>query len=692
MSKTHLARSTLSLALIAAIQSSFAADEHHLLEEVIVTAQKVQSTAQDTAASLSVISAKSISDSASFSADDILRNVQSVEVQGAARGLVFSIRGLGSDLPPGVGESSVSTNYDGVYSIRAEAGTLGFYDSERVEVLRGPQGTLYGRNATGGVINFISKNPSLEATDGYITLGAGNEGFFRAEAAANVKVSDDSAVRVAGTSIRRDGFLSNGHNDAENEGARIKYLYNPSDDLSVLLGYDYVHLGGRGAGAVGDAEWEAGDYYETTDPTFGAGQDYKSHKVYANIDAKVGPGVLTFIPAYQTAEGTNEGFFGGRGTDGFDPKDIEQNSLELRYASDADADIEWVFGAFYYDYSQLQQGNDLILGPGNSVIRAPVTATTLNEGESRAVFGQFTVPLSDTMRITAGGRYTDDQRYSEGDFPSPFSGSRDDTFTDWKLALETDINEATLVYVQAATGFRPGGVNPFDQSTYDPESLTSYEVGLKSELIESRLQLNASAFFYDYEDYQVVDFFIGPNGPNLVFYNADAENLGLEIELNAAPTESDRFNLAFTYLDSEITSDLCLNPSGYTGGTVDSCAAIGLQGFNFEGQQLPHVPEISIKGGYEHIYRADAGWELSARLDVRHVDEQYVAPSIVDVALQEAYTTGDITVSWQSASDKVALSAFVKNVSDEAIKTGYFVGFSTVAAPRTYGINATYHF
>jgi iron complex outermembrane receptor protein len=692
MKKLTFTKSALAVGLAVTAQFGIADSDSNLLEEVVVTAQKVTSTAQDTAASLSVVSAKSISDSGSFSADDILKNVQSVEVQGAARGLVFSIRGLGSDLPPGVGESSVSTNYDGVYSIRAEAGTLGFYDSERVEVLRGPQGTLYGRNATGGVINFISKNPTLEGNEGYVTLGVGSDGFFRAESAGNFAINEDSALRIAATSIRRDGFLSNGHNDSEGEGARLKYLYNPSDDLSVLLGYDYIHLGGRGAGGVDDANWAAGNYYTTTDPEFGAGQDYSSSKFYANIEAKMGPGILTFIPAYQTGDGSNEGFFGGRGTDGFDPKDINQKSMELRYSNDPDSNVEWVTGLFYYEYSQLQQGNDLLLNPDNSVTRVPVTARTLNEGDSKAVFGQITTPLSETLRLTLGGRYTQDERYSEGDFPFPFSGTVDDSFTDWKVALESDINDNSLFYIQAATGFRPGGVNPLNQELFDPEDLTSYELGLKSELIEGRLQLNASLFHYDYADYQVVDFFIGPSGPNLVFYNADAENTGLELELNAAPSESDRINLAITYLDSEITSDLCLNPSGYTGGTVASCSANGLQGYNFKGERLPHAPELSVKGGYEHIYQADAGWELSARLDIRYVDEQFVAPSIVDVARQESYTTGDLTLSWQSASDKLALSAFVKNLADEAVKTGYFVGFTTVGAPRTYGINATYKF
>jgi iron complex outermembrane receptor protein len=135
-----------------------------------------------------------------------------------------------------------------------------------------------------------------------------------------------------------------------------------------------------------------------------------------------------------------------------------------------------------------------------------------------------------------------------------------------------------------------------------------------------------------------------------------------------------------------------LNPTGYTGGTVDSCAAIGLQGFNFKGQRLPHAPELTVKAGYEYVYQAPAGWNLTGRIDLRYKDEQFVAPNIEDVAKQDAYTTGDLTLSWRSASDNMNVSAFVKNINDEAVKTGYFVGYVTVGAPRTYGMNFTYNF
>ncbi len=660
------------------------------LEEVIVYAQKKPSTVQNTAASLSVIGGKQALQAATVDAADLLKNVVGVEVQGAARGLVFAIRGLGSDLPPGVGESSVSTNFDSVYSIRAEAGTLGFYDLDRTEVLRGPQGTLYGRNATGGVINFYSKKPVLGETEGYVSAAAGNYGFYRLEGAYNVDLGDTHGLRVAAVTTDRDGYLSNDHMDSEGNGARLKYLFQPSDDFSLMLGYDFIHLGGRGGGGVEDAKWATGDYYETSDPLIGDGQDYNAHKVYANIEANVGPGKLTVIPAYQTAQGDNEGFFGGRGNSGEDPADVTQNSLEVRYSNLEDSKIQWVVGLFHYDYEQAQNGFELsrdgTLGPYQE---------NFNKGESDAIFGQVTIPFSDVTRLTLGGRYTDDHREAFGTTPfPPFSieGTKDDSFVDWKISIEQDVSEDVMMYAQAATGFRPGGISNFDGSVFDPEELLSYEFGVKSRFWNERAQLNASYFYYDYSGYQVADFFFGPTGPNLVFYNADAVNSGLEMEFILIPTENGKLNISATYLDSEITSDLCLNPFGYFGPSDDSCTDAGAVGLNFNGERLPHAPEYSIKAGYDHRFESSAGWSLTPRVDVRLIDEQFVSANNQEVARQDSYVVGDLSLTWATEDDSLSVSAYVKNVSDEAVKTGYFVGYTLPGAPRTYGINLVKNF
>ena len=685
-----------------ALAQEDAEDSNRRLDTVTVTAEKVESSAQDVAASLAVVDATSLERLAQITADDALRNVTGVEVQGAARGATVAVRGIGSDLPPGAGESSVSTNFDGVYSIRAEAAMLGFYDLDRIEVLRGPQGTLYGRNATAGVVNVISADPVIGETGGRFTVGAGSDSLYHGDAAFNFSLSDTVAVRGAIAAIQRDGYLSNGQDDADHYGGRLKLLVEPNDDFRLLLGTEFTHLGGLSQGAVPTANFLAGNPYEATDPTF-EGQDYDGYKVYAKVDVGIGPGILTFIPAYQDGSGTLRGFFGGRGTFGEDPKIIEQTSAELRYASRPESDIQWVVGAYYYDYEQGNTSRDLTQDPvtGGFVIGANEGFNT-NTGESTAFFGQLTVPLTDQFRLTGGVRQTEDERTAESLFfppppppgapppppgapppppPAPVGGVVTGDFTDWKIGAEWDLSDDSLLYATVATGFRPGGFNSFNSTNFGPEELISYEVGSKNVFADGAMQFNATAFYYDYQDYQVVNFFIGPTGPNLVFLNADATNWGIEADFLGNLTDNDTVNVSVAYLDSEITSDLLLNP-------VDPFTPE-----NFRGERLPHSPEWTIKGGYEHVFNLANGSTLTPRIDVRYVSEQFVAPNNSPGATQDAYTTGDLSLTWSSAEDDgFSVTGYVKNFADEAVLRSFFVGFVQVSPPQTYGVTVSKKF
>ena len=197
-------------------------EQGQTLTDIVVTAAKTENTLQKTGISVTTVDGLKLRETGVSSTDQALRDVPNVVVQGAARGFVVAMRGVGSDLPPGVGESAVSTNFDGIYNFRAESGTLGFYDMNRIEVLRGPQGTLYGRNATGGVVNVISNDPVLGKYEGYGTVDVGNYDQLRVEGAANAPIGENVAARVSFASINRDGYLSNGTNDAVGSGMRAK--------------------------------------------------------------------------------------------------------------------------------------------------------------------------------------------------------------------------------------------------------------------------------------------------------------------------------------------------------------------------------------------------------------------------------------------------------------------------------------
>ncbi|NBC34975.1 TonB-dependent receptor [Novosphingobium sp. FSY-8] len=666
-----------SLCLIAAWAPAAAAEtsaEKPSLNDIVVTAQKTTSTLQKTPIAISVVKGEDVAALGQTSADEVLKSVSGVEVQGAARGQVIAIRGLGTDTPPGVGESSVSTNFDGVYSIRAESNTLGFYDLERVEVLRGPQSTLYGRNATGGVVNMISANPVLNQRSLNVSMGAGNYSLMRGEAALNLPLGDTVALRVSGTGISRDGYLNNGHADQQGAGLRAKLLWKPSAELSVLTGFEGAWLKGHGSGGVEVANFAAGQHYTTADSGIG-GQDYFGYKVWGQVDWKVGPGTVTLIPAFQHGSGTNNGVFGGRGTYGSDPANIDQGSVELRYASAPGAKVQWLVGLYHYDYSQYTFSLD-------NATYGSSAGYSYNRGISNAVFGQVTVPLAPGLRLIGGLRQTWDKRRASGTdvFGNIVGGSLSNSFFDYRGGLEYDLGSHSLAYVTASSAFRPGGVNPFNGSTFLPERLHAYEVGVKNRFLDNRLQLNLSGFYYDYSKYQVVDFFIGATGPNLVFYNVDAKNYGLEADMQAALSTADTVNASLTYLHSRIEGDLILHPA-------DPFTSV-----NFRGERLPHAPEWTIKGGYQHVFDLNRAGSLTARADLRYVSKQYIAPNNTSGATQDAYATVDASLAWRSANDRLSVTAFIKNITDKAVKTAYFVGYVMVGAPQTYGFTVSAKF
>lgn len=640
-----------------------------MLEEITVTAEKREASLQKTPLSMTAVKGENIREMGKVTADEVLKDVPGVVVQRASRGFVISMRGLGSDLPPGVGESSVSTNFDGVYHFRAEAGTLGYYDLERVEVLRGPQGTLYGRNATAGVVNVVSKNPGDEF-GGYGTVEIGTDSLLRMEGAVNVPVNNDFSARMAFVSINRDGFLSNGQDDAVGSAARGKVRYEPSEDVKIVLSTEYTKIGGHGPGSANLSELQAGNEYVSTEPET-LSQDYTSYKISVHADVTAGPGVITFIPSYQYSDGIV--WFENRDGEpekSWDPLDAEAVSAELRYASHSDAKIQWVGGLYYYD----QESG--ILGNGN-----PTEKTDMMT--SYAAFGQVTIPITAALRGIAGARIAYDEKSYHNISLDPSTAENDWTAFDWKLGLEYDLSEDVLAYLTMATGHRPGGFNSFALAgdlvgtTFEPEELVSAEIGIKSRFVNNRVQVNADVFYYDYEEYQVSDFYT-PDGeffPVMLIYNASVvENYGAELETEMLLTQSTIGKFSLTYLSSEYQDEFTLH-----GGSPP-------YPMNLKGYRLPHAPEWSAKFGLEHTFHMGMNGYLTPSVDVRWTDDQYVGVFPADYSLQEAYTIYDAALRYAPATGDWSINMYVKNAGDEAVVMGAGSTEVSLGSPRQAGI------
>lgn len=641
------------------------------LATVVVTAQKRKESAQKASIAITAIGGEAINTNGQNALDDVLKDVPGVVMQSGQRGLTPSIRGLGSDLPPGVGDGAVATNYDGVYNVRPE-GSQAVYDIARIEVLRGPQSTLYGRSGPAGIVNVITNDPSFKR-EGSATVEAGNFSLLRSELMFNQPLSATLAVRAAFSSVDRDGYLSNGTNDAKSRAARVKLLYKPSEDLSVLLGVETLKLGGVGSGAVHGYSVEPADPYQAV-PAPGQSDSYRGNKYWAQVDGNVGFGLLTAVVS--TADAHNKQYVPA-GTspandDGQDPKSLTQNSLEVRLSSPATSALKWLLGAYYYDndLQVLQLSNN----PGSVPVHQHTTA------RSKAVFGNISYPLAAGLRVIAGLRHsTDDKSFASDNFAPAADFAASFKRVDGKLGVEMDTGPQSMVYATLSTGYRPGSWS--QTPPYDPvkmETLNALELGSKNQFMNNRMRVNGSLYYYDYKNYQIMDLYFDPMAGRAVvsFQNvAKVKNYGGELEATWRATSNDTLGLALGYVNATFGSDVTIHADPF-----------GAPPSSLRGNMLPHSPKWTFSGKYNHDFELASGDLLTARLEARHVSAQYVSANEQALSFQKAYTMGDASLIFQPANGTWSVTGYVKNVTNVAVKTSYFAGWSNLNPPRTFGL------
>lgn len=437
---------SLALAVSTASAQSAAepkANENAGIEEVIVTAQRRAQSLQDAALAVQSFDTDTLTQSGIESATDLGLLSPALGISAGGGPLAsFFVRGVGALTVNPLTDSAIAQNVDGVYLGRSSgAAGQALFDLERVELLKGPQGTLYGRNATGGVVNYIPNKPVLGENSGYMQAEVGNYSKLGLQGAANIAVSDDVAIRISGNKLERDGFSDDGTNDQDSFGLRGQLLFNASDKLSIRLAVDHSEVSGKGAGGdlYGTYSNDTGSLSEFTPtglpidsgpsdaganairegvlhtPSFAPFQPIDGEDLYqdiswtgfsAEINYQTDVGTLTFIPAYRESEQDYQ--FSGPG---FAPaKTAEENnqtSFELRFATDLDGPLNGILGAFHVEEEI-----------STSTVFAQNYASPIqnydNGGDSWAVFAQGTFDLSETFRLNAGVRYTEDSKFVDG--------------------------------------------------------------------------------------------------------------------------------------------------------------------------------------------------------------------------------------------------------------------------------------
>ena len=401
-----------------------AASEQSGLEDIVVTAQRRSENLQRAAVAVTALSGDDLVRANITSPTGLTNLVPALTVNNAAGPYaLYYVRGVGNFNANPLSDSAVAVNLDGVFLARP-SGTAGqFYDVERVEVLKGPQGTLYGRNATGGAVNIITKKPQLGKIGGEVSASYGNYEAVQANGAINLPLGETAAVRIAGQYARHDGYMTDGSSDQNDRSGRIQFLWEPKDNIKIQLGADYYQQRGRGIGAtvltdaVADKQVGLGD--PRTAPAylavynFVAGNIYKpvASDIYLNNNFGGGYGSIeissdfataTTIVAYREAEldyrSNSPGFLINQRE-----KD-HQFSVEARLAGNGTGFLQWLVGAYYFS-----EGIDVPQVSFNQQVAGSYQSYSANT-KSMALFGRLTGKISDTFRITVGGRYTTEDK------------------------------------------------------------------------------------------------------------------------------------------------------------------------------------------------------------------------------------------------------------------------------------------
>ncbi|MGC4028462.1 MAG: TonB-dependent receptor [Steroidobacteraceae bacterium] len=669
------------------------------LEEIIVTAERRAVDLQKSAVALTVVSGDEMARSGVTQFRDMLQSVPSVSLQneGSTKNApAVAIRGIGVD---GANKQLSTAIYEDGVVVNNQTGQ--FYDLARIEVLRGPQGTLYGATAVGGAVNIISNDPKqdLEAST---SLEVGNQGLLHVTGMGNVPVTDTLAVRGA-FNMYRKSTVTNAHIlSTDYINARLKTLYKPNEKFSALIGLNYVQLlpGGNGTGMseAGYVDTPTGDLTKKYVDQRGNYGSRRVMKYWANLDYDFGFATLSYLPAFQRSYQDGWSLGNVASTNNIGEVVLHYyhtDTHELRLVSNADSKLTWVSG-FYYLRRYFDR--DELGGMTNVTGSTPRTITTVHHIIlSLGLYGQATYAFTDSTRLTLGARESSDDvfqtthnMYPTGTDTEKFTLYHEKThnFT-YLVRAEHDLTPRNMLYASISNAYRPGGLGALGTS-YEPETMKAYEIGSKNRF-GSRLVANISAFYYDYpamqtpqsvcSDYPVC---AAGNVVGNITMRIPTTFWGLELESILQLSPNDRFTFAPAYLHAR-----------YTGNVNLTDPRLGSTGeLTTDGQAPPHAPTWTMSAGYNHIFRIGDKGSLDMGVNARYETEQYTGFDVQvyrntfnkRYQVQKAFTALNANITWAPASDKYSVTAWGRNLTDVRYRIGGGSVTAQVNDPRSYGL------
>lgn len=707
-----------------------------VLEEIIVTAQKREQNVQDVPISISTLSGDKLA--SRFTGGESI-----LALSGSAPGLYaessngrhsprFYMRGLGNADFDQAASQPVSIVFDEVPMELVVLKSFPIFDVDHVEVIRGPQGTLFGRNTTAGIVKFDSKKPS-EETEGYAKFSAGNLGTINAEAAIGGTLVDGKLMaRASFMTQNRSDWIDNtftGENDAiggHNEYAgRIQVLWTPTDNFSALIMHQRRDLDGNSASAfraniLTKGSNKLNSNYDRDKVSYDGGGNnlatIEANGTNLKLDWDIGNFTITSITSYQDAEqfarGDIDGGFGcafcgdpvtGPGFIPFNSDTggnnyIEQLTQEIRVASELDGPFNYQFGAFYFD-DELSTSTEF----GNSPTPKDtfVASIAFQENTSWAVFAQGDYDISDQLVLTAGIRYSDDEKDYTPVLAPPTQAAINltDDNVSWNVSLAYAIDDDSQVYTRIASGFRAPSIQARNAAfgapvtVADSETIMSYEIGYKADF-SGRVRFNAAAFYYDIDDMQLTA--IGGGGNFTTLLNAKSgEGYGIEFDIDYAANDNLILSGGFGYNKTKIKeAGLAVAPCGFGNCTLkDPLNALGNP--IIDGNPFQHAPEWTLNAELDYTYPMANNSEMFLFSDwkVKGETNEFLYES-VEFTFDTQFE-GGLRAGYRDNTKNYELAFFVRNITDEDNPIGG-IDFNNLTSyvnePRVWGFEGSYRF
>jgi iron complex outermembrane recepter protein len=712
---------------------------NEITDVVVVTARKREERLSDVPIAISTFSGEQLQDSGVASLTDLSTLAAGVsfrqDVAGRASPSIV-IRGVGFDDFRSNGSPAVAVSVDQVYQGSNALIGGGLFDIERVEILKGPQGTLYGRNTTAGAVNVITRAPgeALEA-NGYVEYGSYER--LRAEAGVGGRVNDAMSVRLAATYEAGGGFLTNKGTttftgftpapgvvpplplvpqsedvgDAEFFATRGTLVIEPSMDTKITAQINYARDQGDnsqsdvlGRSATGFTEPDADPftYYGNLASTIDSDQTGFNLR----LEQAMGETTLTAIGSYINLDRAYT-FDPGDPRRRFDldyADDLDQYTGEVRLTGSAGSSVDWTIGGFYFqDEVRLRSLLD-----ASDFVTSVIATDYLQTRESWALFSEADWRFAPNLTLTAGLRYTDEASDFSGStidldpyrtgaatralrLPVVFDNTFEDDNISGRLILSYHLTDDTLLYASYSQGYKSGG---FDGSTifsapealpFQSENVDAYEVGAKLLEAGSPFNVTIAGFHYSFDDLQANSVRQTAGVATAVRTNvAKATSWGGEIEAVVIPVPNARIGLGVAYLNTSVDDFVSSDPAEVA---------------RRNGNDLPDSPELAFNLDARYTMDLPGGWELEPQLNFSFIDDHF--KEIDNFVEVDGYGRLDLRLALRAPDARWTLAAFGRNVTDEVYFTGIIPATAAgvvvgqqriVGRPATYGISLGYAF